>query len=80
MNWRSAIGRIRFMMIAGLLVFVVTSLGCAPVRPWEREYLADETMQFDPDPLKAEWNNHVREVLEGSRGGYNGSGGGCGCR
>jgi len=54
--------------------------GCAPVRPWEREYLADETMQFDPDALKAGWHQHVREIFEGGRGGFNGTGGGCGCR
>ncbi|MBI3608201.1 MAG: DUF4266 domain-containing protein [Nitrospirae bacterium] len=67
----------------GLLsvVFTVTVLGgCSTVKPWEREYLADEIMQFDPDPLKTEWHQHVQEVLGGDRGGLNGSGGGCGCR
>jgi Domain of unknown function (DUF4266) len=76
----STIGILRFIVAVSLLAFGAGSLGCASVRPWEREYLADETMQFDPDPLKAQWNNHVREVLEGARGGFNGSGGGCGCR
>ena len=54
--------------------------GCVSVKPWEREYLADETMQFDPDELESSWNLHVQEVLEGSRGGFSGAGGGCGCR
>jgi len=80
MKWKGAISMVRSLTAVCILILVAVCAGCAPVRPWEREYLADETMQFDPDPLKAEWNNHVREVLEGARGGYNGSGGGCGCR
>lgn len=54
--------------------------GCSVVKPWEREYLADEVMQFDATVLRAEWHVHIEEVLEGSRGGFSGSGGGCGCR
>lgn len=53
---------------------------CAAVKPREREYLADDKMNFDPDPLVSRWHLHVEEVLEGSRGGFSGSGGGCGCR
>lgn len=62
------------------LLMSATLAGCASVKPWEREYLADEIMLLDPDALKTEWHVHVQEVLEGSRGGFNGSGGGCGCR
>ncbi|MFQ5597584.1 MAG: DUF4266 domain-containing protein [Nitrospiria bacterium] len=68
-----------FFFIA-MIVSLLGISGCAGVRPWEREYLADETMQFDPDPLKTRWHLHVEEVLEGSRGGFSDSGGGCGCR
>ncbi|MFQ5588657.1 MAG: DUF4266 domain-containing protein [Nitrospiria bacterium] len=64
-----------------MLIFVAVMLpGCATVKPWEREYLADEAMYFDPDPLETGWHLHLEEVLEGSRGGYSGTGGGCGCR
>jgi len=59
---------------------MMMAAGCTRVHPWEREYLADEIMLTDPDVLKSEWHLHVREVLEGGRGGYDGSGGGCGCR
>jgi hypothetical protein len=72
--------RWRMLVLIGLAVVWAGMIGCAPVQPWQREYLADETMQFDPDPLKAEWQQHVREVFEGGRGGFNGTGGGCGCR
>jgi len=63
-----------------MLIVLVSAGGCAAVKPWEREYLADKIMQFDPDTLRAEWHLHVQDVLEGDRGGFNGSGGGCGCR
>lgn len=73
MRWRT-------LVLISLTVVLTGLMGCASVQPWQREYLADETMQFDPDPLKAEWQQHVREVFEGGRGGFNGTGGGCGCR
>jgi len=62
------------------MLFLGEIMGCAAVRPWEREFLADEIMRFDPDTLEAEWHLHVREVLEGGRGGFSSGGGGCGCR
>ncbi len=62
-----------FIVLGGLT-------GCAGVRPWEREIMADETMNFDADPLEEGWHLHIQEVREGARGGYSGSGGGCGCR
>lgn len=67
------------VVLSGLLMGALLT-GCSSVKPWEREYLADEIMRFDRDALKAEWHVHVQEVLEGSRGGFSGSGGGCGCR
>ncbi len=71
--------KVKPVLLAALLVSVILT-GCSAVKPWEREYLADDIMQFDPEMLKAEWHVHVEEVLEGSRGGFSGSGGGCGCR
>ena len=67
-----------WFLMASFSFLIMT--GCVSVKPWEREYLADETMQFDPDELESSWNLHVQEVLEGSRGGFSGAGGGCGCR
>ena len=66
------------LLAAVLLVSVLA--GCSAVKPWEREYLADEIMTFDANGLQAEWHVHIEEVLEESRGGFSGSGGGCGCR
>jgi len=68
------------VLFISLMIALAGVFGCASVQPWEREYLADETMQFDPDPLLVQWHQHVREIREGGRGGFNGTGGGCGCR
>jgi hypothetical protein len=68
------------VLLISLMIALTGIFGCTSVQPWEREYLADETMQFDPDPLMAQWHQHVREIREGGRGGFNGTGGGCGCR
>ncbi len=62
------------------IFFLGEMMGCAMVQPWEREYLANEVMRFDPDTLEAEWHFHIQEVLEGDRGGFSSIGGGCGCR
>lgn len=68
------------VLLWSALFFAITMTGCAAVKPWEREYLADEILQFDSNVLEAEWHIHVQEVLEGSRGGFSSGGGGCGCR
>ncbi len=69
--------RIRFL---ALFVLLSTLSACAAVQPRDREFLADEMMYFDVDVQEASWHLHVEEVLEGSRGGFSGSGGGCGCK
>ena len=66
------------------VALVVASLcaGCAgltPPKPWEKGELAKPDMQFDPDPLKAKYNQHVYQSREGAGGGYGVGGGGCGC-
>ena len=69
--------RMRLLML--LLVLGLLS-ACQSIKAWEREYLADEMMRFDPDPLETSWHLHVDEVLESGRGGYSSTGGGCGCK
>ena len=65
--------------LAGLVLLALGCVGCAPVRPWERDALAREDMAFDPDPLGAELGQHIQFSKEGSLGGGPGGGGGCGC-
>jgi len=63
-----------------LIALFCSMTACAAVQPRDREFLADEMMYFDPDLQEVSWHQHFEEVLEGSRGGFSGSGGGCGCK
>ncbi len=60
-----------------LLLGLMMVTGCATVRPWEREYLADRTMTFDAE---GERDKLVCESREGSAGGAGAGGGGCACK
>jgi hypothetical protein len=51
--------------------------GC--VMQYQRQYLGDPIMYFDHDPLEKSLNNHLHPRREGSSGGDEGAGGGCGC-
>lgn len=53
--------------------------GCAGVKSYEREMLADPIMGFSRDPLSDQYLEHVYEVREGARGATTTQGGGCGC-
>lgn len=61
-----------------LLVSVACG-GCAGVKPYEREMLADPLMSFARDPISDRYREHVNEVREGARGAGTSQGGGCGC-
>lgn len=57
--------------------------GCGELRPWvkpyERQNLAQDIMQFDRDPVSSSYMHHVYQAREGARGAEGGAGGGCGC-
>jgi hypothetical protein len=53
--------------------------GCAGVKPWQREELARQGMQLDPDPLISSADDHIYFSREASKGGRSYGGGGCGC-
>lgn len=66
-----------------LLLTLALLGGCGEIRPWvkpyERQNLAQEIMQFDRDPVATSYMNHVYQAREGARGAEGGAGGGCGC-
>jgi len=66
-----------FILASALLISVVT--GCANVKPWQREHLADYTMQPDRDPLGTAQLEHIWFSREEASGGRGVGGGGCGC-
>lgn len=50
-----------------------------PVQPWERDILADDSMQLDPDGMQAYADDHIYFSKEAATGGKGVGGGGCGC-
>ncbi|HAM73997.1 MAG TPA: hypothetical protein DCM86_20420 [Verrucomicrobiales bacterium] len=69
----------KLLMMFGLAAWAVVATGCANVKPWERNTLADYTMRGDRDPLAVANSEHMWFSREGSSGGRGVGGGGCGC-
>ena len=49
------------------------------VEPWQRDLLARDDMQLDPDPMRTFADEHIYFSKEASTGGRGVGGGGCGC-
>jgi len=64
-----------------LIGIVGITSGCVvfPVRPWERNYLAEPQMQLVPSPVDNLVDEHTYFSKEGASGGQGVGGGGCGC-
>lgn len=61
----------------GLLLLLST--GCATVRSYQRERLADRIMSFKAEAKEDARKTKSLEAREGSTGGNGGAGGGCAC-
>ncbi len=61
------------------LAFTILMSGCVTVKPYERENLADRTMDFDKNREEVVMEQHFLLTREGSIGGNGGAGGGCAC-
>ena len=72
---RAALALVLMALVAG----GSTLAGCATVRPYEKEHLADPIMSFREDTREAASELHWIEAREGSTGGTGVSGGGCAC-
>jgi uncharacterized protein DUF4266 len=75
---RRALTTIRAALI---LALAGSASGCAAmkVRPWDRDLLAEQKMQFIPCPMLHAVDEHIYFSKEGSMGGEDLGGGGCGC-
>jgi len=49
------------------------------VKPWEKDILATDTMQFPRDRMQSYLDDHIYFSKEASTGGSGVGGGGCGC-
>jgi hypothetical protein len=66
-------------LAALLLLLVPLASGCATVKPWQRETLADSIMQSDRNLIATAQIEHVHFSREAASGGTTVGGGGCGC-
>ena len=69
-------------MIRALSLVVLLALGavgCARVRPYEREYLSLRVMTPGAEHAEDRFRQHWQGSREGSEGGFGAAGGGCGC-
>jgi hypothetical protein len=53
--------------------------GCAEVKPWQRNILAQPEMQLDKDAMDTYVDEHIYFSKEAATGGRGIGGGGCGC-
>src|SRR2546423_15381399 len=68
--------RLRLLLATAALLLAT---GCAEVKPWERETLADPIMRPDRDPIGDMQKEHLFLSREEAMGGRAVGGGGCGC-
>ncbi|HXO22829.1 MAG TPA: DUF4266 domain-containing protein [Thermoanaerobaculia bacterium] len=73
---RSGKGLLRLAVLCSLPVMAG---GCATVRPWDRDLLAEKGMRFIPSPMLHGIDEHIYFSKEASTGGQDVGGGGCGC-
>ncbi len=68
----------RVIAIMGL---AIVAAGCSsePLKPWDRDLLAEQKMQLVPSPMDEYLNEHIYFSKEASSGGKGVGGGGCGC-
>ncbi len=66
----------------GLLLMAALLLNlsaCVSVRPEDKEHLAEPAMSFGDEGMSEQHEQHVLDNREGSTGGGDTRGGGCGC-
>lgn len=74
MSWNS---KLVSRLFAAVALLVLAS--CATVQPWDRDLLAQKKMSFNPTPMLQAVDEHIYFSKEGSMGGMDAGGGGCGC-
>jgi len=63
----------------GAIALLLLATGCATVQPWDRDLLAEKKMRLVPSPMTTAIDDHIYFSKEGSTGGQDVGGGGCGC-
>ena len=63
----------------GLILAWLSWIGCARIKPWQREDLARIERQLDRCSASRAYETHMWMVRESAIGGAGKPGGGCGC-
>jgi hypothetical protein len=71
--------RIPTLIISLSAALFLTACSIEPVKPWDRDLLAEDKMQLVPDALEEALDAHIYFSKESSFGGAGIGGGGCGC-
>ena len=71
--------RLSLGLATALVVVALSGCSSIGVKPWQRDLLAQESMQLNAYPLDAAIDDHVYFSKEASSGGRGFGGGGCGC-
>jgi hypothetical protein len=72
-------GPARLAALAALAFVAALPVGCATVRPSEREVLSRPEMNPQGEGMEEKFQSHVESAREGAFGGHGAAGGGCGC-
>lgn len=64
-----------------LFILMAWLTGCSSmgVQPWQRDFLAKDSMQLVPDYFDNFYDEHIYFSKEATSGGQGVGGGGCGC-
>jgi len=71
--------RVLWLLLLTLLAPLVGGCAATSVKPWDRDLLAQKSMRFVPLPMESAIDQHIYFSKEGSTGGMELGGGGCGC-
>jgi hypothetical protein len=78
-NREKRVRRAAWCAVALALAGLIQGCAATAVKPWDRDLLAQKQMKFVPLPIENAVDQHVYFSKEGSTGGNDLGGGGCGC-
>lgn len=76
---RSPARRLAGLVLAVLLASLTTGCAATRMKAWDRDLLSEKKMRFIPSASEFAVDQHIYFSKEGSTGGQDVGGGGCGC-
>ena len=69
----------KYKILFTLSITLLSGCSSLGVQPWERDLLAKKEMALTSSPIDSALDDHIYFSKEGSSGGGQAAGGGCGC-